>query len=300
MPFANVGEVKLHFELHGPAVGSVPATPALLIMGLASDAHAWEKQIPVLAATRPVVAFDNRGSGRSSKPAGAYSTVAMAADAAAVLDAAGIARAHVAGISLGGLVAQELALSHPDRVASLALLATFAHADLTMQATADRGIAASSDGATDLQSLVAALSRGAANVDFFVVFAYLTKLVFSPAYLKEERAYLQSFFARSLQYGISIDGLAGQIQAVLSHDTRARLVQLNAPTLVALGTADELVPAALTRELASKIPGAKLVEIPNGPHGLNLECAETVNKLLAEWFFENDQGEYAANLRTIG
>jgi 3-oxoadipate enol-lactonase len=298
MPFARAGQVQIHYEIHGPPVGSVAAPPALLIMGLASDAHAWEKQIPVLAAARPVIAFDNRGSGRSSKPAGAYTSAEMADDAAVVLDAVGVERAHVVGMSLGGLVAQELALARPARVASLALLATFAHADLTLRQTADDGVA-STTGA-DLPSLVEALSRGAANVDFFVVFAYLTKLVFSPAYLKDERAYLQSFFARSLQYGISIDGLAGQIQAVLAHDARERLVNLNAPTLVAFGTSDELVPPALTRVLASKIRGSRLVEILNGPHGLNFESAETVNKLLSEWFFENDQGEYAANLRTIG
>ncbi len=289
MPIARACSLQIHYEVHGPPVGSVAATPALLVMGLASDAHAWEKQIPTLAAARPVIALDNRGSGRSSKPAGAYTTAEMAEDAACVLDAAGIARAHVAGISLGGLIAQELALRQPGRVASLALLATFAHADPSLRETADDG-AAEATGA-DLPSLIEALSRGAANVDFFLVFAYLTKLIFSPAYLKEERAYLQSFFARSLQYGISIDGLAGQIQAALTHDTRARLADLNAPTLVALGTADELVLPELTRVLASKIRGCRLVEIPNGSHGLNFERAETVNKLLSEWFFENDQGE---------
>jgi pimeloyl-ACP methyl ester carboxylesterase len=115
--------------------------------------------------------------------------------------------------------------------------------------------------------------------------------VFSAAYLKKERAYLQSFFARSLEYGLSIEGLAGQIQAVLSHDARSRLVNLNTPTLVALGTADALVPPELSRLLASGIEGARLVEIENGPHGLNFECAESVNKLLSLWFLENDQGE---------
>jgi pimeloyl-ACP methyl ester carboxylesterase len=299
MPFARAGSIQIHYELHGPAIGTVDAAPALLIMGLASDAHAWEKQLPALSASRPVVAFDNRGCGRSSKPAGAYTSAEMAADAVAVLDAAGVARAHVVGMSLGGLVAQELALLHPGRVRSLALLATFAHADLTLQRAADAGIASTSD-AGDLASLVEALSRGAANVDFFVVFAYLTKLVFSTAYLKDERAYLSSFFARSLQYGVSIDGLAGQIQAAIAHDTRERLVNLNVPTLVALGTADALVPPNLSRVLASKIPRARLVEVENGPHGLNFESAQVVNKLLSEWFFENDQGEYAANLRTIG
>jgi len=87
---------------------------------------------------------------------------------------------------------------------------------------------------------------------------------------------------------------------VLLHDTQARLVNLNAPTLVLLGTADAVVPPELSRRLAAGLPSARGVEIDGASHNLNLERADIVNKLLGPWFLENDQGESTANLRTIG
>ncbi|HVY49598.1 MAG TPA: alpha/beta fold hydrolase, partial [Minicystis sp.] len=101
MSYARAGDVEIYYELHGPRVGAGRA-PAVLVMGLGSDANAWEKQIAALAGDRPVLVLDNRGVGRSGKPRGPYSTALLADDLALVMDAAGIQTAHVAGISLGG------------------------------------------------------------------------------------------------------------------------------------------------------------------------------------------------------
>ena len=111
---------KLHYERTGAGA------PVLLVMGLGMNATGWWRTIPVLAERHTVVAFDNRGSGRSDVPDGPYSTELLADDAIAVLDAAGIERAHVYGISLGGMVAQQIALRHPERVDRLVLGATTA------------------------------------------------------------------------------------------------------------------------------------------------------------------------------
>src|SRR5262249_60390572 len=91
------------------------ADPLLLIMGLAADSTAWIFQVPEFARQYRTIVFDNRGVGRSSKPCGPYTIHAMADDAAGLLDAIGIARAHVVGGSMGGMIAQELALRHPKR-----------------------------------------------------------------------------------------------------------------------------------------------------------------------------------------
>src|SRR6478672_5180640 len=107
MPHAKSGDVSIYWEESGGGSG----VPVLLLMGLGTDAHAWEKQAPVLGAKRRVIVVDNRGVGRSGKPPGPYTTAMLARDALAVLDAAGVERAHVVGLSLGGMIAQELALA---------------------------------------------------------------------------------------------------------------------------------------------------------------------------------------------
>src|SRR3954447_1965072 len=108
--------------LHFDCTGEGPAV--LLIMGLGLPGDAWWRTVPVLAHSFQVVTFDNRGSGRSERPAGPLTLAGMASDAVAVLDAAGIARAHVYGISMGGMIAQELVLRYPERVDALVLGAT--------------------------------------------------------------------------------------------------------------------------------------------------------------------------------
>ncbi|HEY4118422.1 MAG TPA: alpha/beta fold hydrolase [Byssovorax sp.] len=301
MPFATSSGASIHYETHGAASGDGGSAvagrdeaPAVLVMGLGSDAHAWEQQLPALAAARPVVTLDNRGVGRSAKPDGPYTTAQMAADVVAVLDSARVEAAHVVGISLGGLVAQELALRHPGRVRSLALLATFARASAALDLAGRArpgGNAAANEATQRFAELLRALTAGGSDVGFMAVFSYLTKLVFSQAYVARERSYLQGFYARSLQYGLSMPGLAAQVGAVMTHDTEARLGEIRAPSLVVLGTADALVPPELSRDLAARIPGARLVEIEGGTHGLNFESADRVNKLLMEWFFANDKGE---------
>jgi pimeloyl-ACP methyl ester carboxylesterase len=125
MPIARRDDLRLHYELT-PAGAREAGTPVLLVMGLGVSATGWWPTVPILAESRPVIAFDNRGVGRSDRVPDPYSTPEMADDAIAVLDGAGFERAHVYGISLGGMIAQEIVLRHPDRVAGLVLGATAA------------------------------------------------------------------------------------------------------------------------------------------------------------------------------
>ena len=118
MPFVNTGDAEVWWEEQGGG------SPLLLIQGLGFPGALWYRVLPALSATHRVLALDNRGTGRTTTGAGPYPIEAMAADALAVLDAGSIDKAHVLGISMGGLIAQELALSAPHRVASLILAAT--------------------------------------------------------------------------------------------------------------------------------------------------------------------------------
>jgi pimeloyl-ACP methyl ester carboxylesterase len=241
--------------------GEGAATPAVLVMGLATDSYGWERQVPELARERPVIVLDNRGVGRSARPPGPYTTALLADDVASVLDAAGVDAAHVAGISLGGMIAQELALRHPSRLRSLALLATWRRPDPQARKLATGGPPA---------------------LDPRGIMSFLMPLVFSEAFIAAERDQLKAFFLRSLAFGFSLDGFRGQLSAAMTHD--APVEQIGVRTLVITGTEDRLIPPRCSRELAAAIPGSHLVEIPGGTHGLNFEHARAVTRLLSEWW----------------
>src|SRR5262245_40733855 len=156
MPIARSGDVDIYYEVQG----SGPGVPAVLIMGLATDMHGWERVVPALDG-RPLVLLDNRGVGRSGKPKGPYTTSLLADDAAAVMEAVGLAQAHVLGTSLGGMIAQELALRHPQRVRSLALIVTMGRPDEKTKQTADEGAQKLSGRPRfDLKALLPALQDG--------------------------------------------------------------------------------------------------------------------------------------------
>ncbi|MCK4963645.1 MAG: alpha/beta fold hydrolase, partial [Dehalococcoidia bacterium] len=120
MPTTKVGDINMYYEVHGEG------EPLLLIMGLGSDLTSWIFQIPEFSKKYQVIAFDNRGVGRTDAPDVPYSTAMMADDTTGLLDALGIEKAHVLGLSMGGFIAQELAVKYPQRVKSLVLAATAA------------------------------------------------------------------------------------------------------------------------------------------------------------------------------
>lgn len=282
MPALHIGDHSLYYEVHG--AGEKPA--ALLVMGLGGDLHAWERQVPVLSRERRVVVFDNRGIGRSGKPRGPYTTELFADDAAALAGHLGLGPVHLCGISMGGMISQEIALRHPGMVKSLALVATYAKGDGETQAVAERGAAVA--GLPSLKMFMAALEAGPIQVDPRQLMAFMMPLIFSNEFIEREKAWLKQFYERSLAYGFVPEAFAGQVAAVLGHDTAARLPSLQMPTLVVTGTKDRLVPPRHSRRLAELIPGARLVEVEGATHGLNFERADELNQLLGNWFREND------------
>src|SRR5437870_12883303 len=127
MATAKVDSIELYYEEHGRG------GPLLLIMGLAADSTAWMFQVPDFARRYRTIAFDNRGVGRSSRPPGPYTIHQMADDAAGLLDALRIARAHVLGVSMGGSIAQALALRHPERARGLVRARTYPDPDAAVE-----------------------------------------------------------------------------------------------------------------------------------------------------------------------
>jgi 3-oxoadipate enol-lactonase len=268
MAIAKVGSIELYYEEHGSG------DPLLLIMGLAADSTAWLFQWPAFSKHYRTIVFDNRGVGRSSKPAGPYTIHEMADDAAGLLDGLGIARAHVVGVSMGGMIAQELALRHPQKVRGLVLGCTYPEpdADIERQREFSVGalggnISASGDIQIDLKSL-----------DPMQFFQTLLPAVFNQEFIEKELPKLIELFGGALQYGFSMEAILGQVTAVMSHKATDRLHQIKSPTLVITGDADRLVPPANSDILAKHIPGARLVKIPGGSHGFNFETPELFNR----------------------
>jgi pimeloyl-ACP methyl ester carboxylesterase len=262
---------KLHVIDQRPSALEAGGEAVLWLQGLNAPASAWAVQLAHFARTHRSLAPDGRGVGRSDAPPGPYSTAQLAQDALAVLDACGVERAHVVGLSLGGAVAQELAMAHPERVRTLSLLASFAgqspRAAALMRAW--RELFPLAHQSTELR---AAWERQA--------YAWL----FTDRFWRSDanvRAALRFAAEQPLQ---SVHGFRGQIDAALTHDARGRLPSLRLPVLVAHGELDQLAPVEGARELAALIPGAELLVLPGVGHAVNLEGQRQINAALrAVW-----------------
>jgi len=253
MPVVSSAGADIYYQEAGRGDG----LPILLLQGLATDHVPWLRHVPVLGREHRLILVDNRGVGRSGKPPGPYSMKQMAADALAVLDAADVARADVVGVSMGGMIAQELALAAPERVHRLVLVCTAARP----REGEDVGAAG-----PDLAQLpIADLMKT------------LTGLCFSAEFVKRERAYLKELFAGVITW-FDLKAFFAQLAAIQAHDTVLRLHAIAAPTLVLTGDCDKMVPPSHSDVLARGIPGARLSVLAGGSHGFHMEAFDWFNR----------------------
>jgi 3-oxoadipate enol-lactonase len=223
--------------------------PILLINGLGSAATSWHRLRPRLAADFRVVSFDNRGAGRSEVPREPYAFETMATDAVAVLDAANIESAHVLGLSMGGLIAQQVALAYPSRVRSLVLAST--HVGLPYLGEADPTVARQLEAAGRLPS------------------AERAQALVSIQYANETRdADILVDQSVALEFPTTAEGFQGQLQAAAPWGRPGDLPRLAIPTLVMHGRDDRLVAMANGRRLAGAIPGAVWIAFERSGHQL--------------------------------
>jgi len=262
MPIAERAGHTIHYE----ALGDPSAPPLLLIMGLSLSSRAWETLPRRLSERFRVLLFDNRGTGRSGRKRLVYRMRDLADDAAAVLDAANVTKADVFGISMGGMIAQELALRHPHRVRRLALGATFA--------SWVRGRKPSLRTAIDL--LAMNLGRR------FATAGRLARVLVSREFHAANPDATLAWIRRSEHASFRCS--AAQFAAVLRHGTARRLAHIGAPTLVITGSADRLVPPRNSEVLAAAIPGAKLVILQGAGHVFPLEREDETVRALTQHF----------------
>jgi len=244
-------------------IESGTGAPVLWIQGLGAEHTAWSAQLARFSAAYRCIAPDSRDVGRSARAAAPYTLGDVAADYAALLRGLDAAPAHVVGLSLGGAVAQRLALDYPEVVRSLTLVSTFAH-----QGPRQR-------------ELLIAWREIYARVDVVTFYRQANCWLFSDRFFARPRNVenVLRYVAES-PYTQEPDAFARQIDAALAHDARARLPELRVPTLVVVGEQDPLAPPSLARELAAAIPGARLEIMPDAPHSLNLERQIEFNRLL--------------------
>jgi pimeloyl-ACP methyl ester carboxylesterase len=243
------------------ALGAGPAL--LLVQGLGYPSDAWWRLRPALSERHRTIAFDNRGVGRTGVPAEPFSIDDMADDAAAVIRAAGETAADVFGASMGGIIAQELALRHPSLVRSLILGCTGPGGrDAVLADPGAAGFLAARAGMTAREAAVASIPW-----------------VYADATPQEE---IMADIDVRMTRPTSADGYSAQLRAVMAHGgTLPRLRDLAVPTLIIHGTADRLVPPANADLLAGAIPGAEQVMLDGAGHIFTTERrAETVRAVL--------------------
>jgi 3-oxoadipate enol-lactonase len=241
MPFIQNQGAKIYWDER--SVGQ----PILLIMGLGYPSDMWWRTRPVLDSRYRTIVLDNRGVGRSEVPPGPYPIALMAADAVAVLDAAGVENAHVFGISMGGMIAQEFALQYPTRVRSLILGCTAAGGPNAVRAEPE---------ATELL-----MNRGSMTPEEAALAAipYIYDRDTPRDRIDDDLAIRRPWFAPPEAY-------LAQLQGILAWEADSRLPQIKAPTLVIHGENDRLVRLGNGQRIASRIPGAKLVTLPHASH----------------------------------
>lgn len=261
--YTHNGRVRLYYEVGGAADGP----PLLLLRGLTRTVRHWGPLLAELGASFRTIAMDNRGAGRSDAPFGVYSTKTMADDAAAVLSAAGVARAHVFGISLGGAIAQELCLRHPHRVSRLILGCTRA---------------SGKEGEKPPLSTVLTLLSGLWLPESRAL-ERTTPLVLSPEHLAAHPELLGEWQHLARVEPTRRRALVGQLAAVMRHDTRARLGSITAPTLILSGDADRLIDVSCSHHLARRIAGAHLRILPGAGHDLPAERPAELAALIREF-----------------
>jgi pimeloyl-ACP methyl ester carboxylesterase len=273
VPGIDVDGRSLHFARRGAG------EPLLLIMGLSGNSLHWgEPFLSLLEREFEVIAFDNRGMGRSGPVQEDFTIADMADDTSGLIAALGLEAAHVMGISMGGMVAQELALRRPERVRGLVLGASYpgGEGSRLTEETVARSLA---------EPLLTGDREGAIRAGW--------KANVSARYAADEEAFSR-FREIALKHPASLPVIMRQIQAVGVHDASRRLGAIPAPTLVIHGTEDRMLDVANGRLLAQAIPGARLAVLEGVGHLFFWEQPDRAAALVRDFLFEVDERAVAA------
>jgi pimeloyl-ACP methyl ester carboxylesterase len=263
VPIAEANGQRLYYEVHGEG------EPLLSVMGLGGDHTAWILQLAEWSKTRRVIAFDNRDVGQSSYVEGPYEVSDMAADALALADELGLDSFDLVGLSLGGAISQEIALTAPERVRTLTLAVTYA---------------ASGNWGRHRAEVLGGIVRGMTReqrVELFLMLVYSEVLFANPGFADAAREAMLGN-----PHPQDPEGFVRQLEAGSRHDARSRLGELTMPVQVIGAMRDVMIPSGASPELAGLIPGARLTMLECG-HLVNVEAAQEFNRLVLDFAAEH-------------
>jgi pimeloyl-ACP methyl ester carboxylesterase len=241
MPSTDVNGIELAYAVEGDG----PET-LVLVNGLADTKETWELQLPAFVERYRVVAYDNRGCGESSTPAGPYTTRQMAADLAGLVDALELERFHLLGVSMGGMIAQEYAIAHADRLLSASFCCTYSYPGpfcLRMFSC--------------WRDLVPVLGVGFTQREVLL-------WAFTTDFFEQRTAELEEIEQLMADNPQPPEGYLAQLSSIETHDTRGRLEAVGCPAMTLVGANDILIYPALSRRLHDELPSSTWVEVPGG------------------------------------
>jgi len=264
MPFAVNNGVRIYWE----ETGSGP--PLLLIMGLGYAHQMWHRTTPIVSKHFRTVLLDNRGVGKSDVPQGPYPIATMAADAAAVLDAAGVESADVYGVSMGGMIAQEFAIQYPQRVRKLILGCTACGGPKVVR--------------SEPEVTQVLMMRGNMTMEEGTEAAvpYIYDADTPRPRIEEDLVIRRATYPPPEAY-------ANQLQGILAWESYSRLGQIKSPTLVIHGETDRLVPPGNGKVIAETISGSRLVMIPHASHIYTTDQPDASHKAVMDFLLERKE-----------
>ncbi len=250
----RVSDIEMNYTVKGDG------KPLVMIMGLTASMDVWDPRfVAELAEHYRLLLFDNRGAGKTDAGEAQWSIKQFAEDTAGLMDALGIERAYILGESMGGMIAQEFALNHPDRTEKLVLMCTFCGgAEAVLPSEDVVGVLA------DLSGTPEEIARR--NIT----------ITCPDDWAAAHPEVVEDIVARSCLNPMSNENALRQGETIFLFGTYERLPDIKIPTLVMCGTEDVLVPPANSRTLADRIPGARLVEFPGGGHAFHSQFPHEV------------------------
>ena len=268
MPFVNLEDVEIYYEIHGPESGQ----PLLLLEGWGYDSWMWFRQLPELSKKYKCIVIDNRGVGKSSKPDYPYEMNMFAKDAIGVLDHLDIQKTHILGISMGGFIAQEIALTYPNRVMSLIIASTSfggPNAPVASKETLAKMMTAPNETVTNEEA-----------------YAIRMSVVASQQWLKDNKELLEQITKWREQNPQPNNTRLHQASAANNFNVEDKINSINIPTLILHGDSDVVVPTRNAELLHEKIPNSKLVLIKDGQHWSFIQYYEQFNQAVLDFLQE--------------
>ena len=276
MPYETIkDDVELYYEIYGPE----DAPPIVFIEGWGYSLWMWFRQIPVLKEKYRCVVFDNRGVGKSSKPDYPYTMKMFADDTVALMKSLGIQNAHILGISMGGFIAQQIAISYPDVVRSLILVSTSYGGPNTISST-DR-----------TQMMMFAIPTETLSNEQAMEMRY--SVILSDKFRSENKLLINQIQSWREQIPQTLKARGNQAAASISFNAEKEVKEISAPTLVMQGDSDLVVPPENGELLAKSIPSSKLILIKGGPHLSFIEYYEKFNEQVIDFIDDVEKGTFS-------